>query len=282
MSASPGLTATRLRYRRETTYRETSVMLAVFGLFIVAAYVVDVIRAGRPELPSALVRLAWGAALLAEARLMRSASHRDILRSGTAVIVVSAIAFLALVATTGMADSPLILFGYVLAMTLPLIAWELMWVGFAAGLVVVATVTVILLPGAASIGDRLAIIHVGAGAVISGLLLGRALVRARATEERVIHRLELALGANEHLVGELREALASVRTLEGLMPVCAWCHRARTDEGYWQQLDAYVAARTGVQVTHALCPECAAGQLHDLDEAGSGAVEIAPEMAGTA
>lgn len=59
---------------------------------------------------------------------------------------------------------------------------------------------------------------------------------------------------------ELREmvdsAMAEVRTLSGLLPVCAWCKKARDDRGYWTQLELYIQERTDATVTHGLCPEC--------------------------
>ena len=44
----------------------------------------------------------------------------------------------------------------------------------------------------------------------------------------------------ERMVIELQQALAQVRTLRGLIPICAWCKRIRDDRGYWQQLEAYI------------------------------------------
>lgn len=69
-------------------------------------------------------------------------------------------------------------------------------------------------------------------------------------------RLRETLAANERLVAELREALASVKTLTGLLPICAWCKKIRNDEGYWQKIETYVSQHTDAQFTHGLCPEC--------------------------
>jgi hypothetical protein len=54
----------------------------------------------------------------------------------------------------------------------------------------------------------------------------------------------------------LAEALESVKTLEGLLPLCAWCKKVRDDTGYWNKLEAYLTSRTDVQLTHGICPEC--------------------------
>ncbi len=52
------------------------------------------------------------------------------------------------------------------------------------------------------------------------------------------------------------EALARVRSLEGLLPICAWCHRIRDDAGSWLPLEAYLQ-EAGASVTHSICQSCA-------------------------
>lgn len=54
----------------------------------------------------------------------------------------------------------------------------------------------------------------------------------------------------------LDDALASVRTLKGLIPVCSWCSKIRDDEGFWKGLVEYMAHHTGAQVSHGICPSC--------------------------
>lgn len=54
----------------------------------------------------------------------------------------------------------------------------------------------------------------------------------------------------------LRDALAQVQTLHGLIPICMHCKRVREDTDYWRRLEDYVSARTGAQFSHSLCPEC--------------------------
>jgi integral membrane sensor domain MASE1 len=84
-------------------------------------------------------------------------------------------------------------------------------------------------------------------AVASVCFLGlAALVAERRAAER----------ENVVLVGQLEHALAEVRTLRGLIPICAWCHKIRNDTGFWQQMEVYVSARTHAEFTHSICPEC--------------------------
>lgn len=56
----------------------------------------------------------------------------------------------------------------------------------------------------------------------------------------------------------LEEALNNVKTLKGLLPLCAWCRKVRSDEGYWSALESYVAKHTDATFTHGICPDCQA------------------------
>jgi PAS domain S-box-containing protein len=60
----------------------------------------------------------------------------------------------------------------------------------------------------------------------------------------------------EKLVAELREALSNLKTLRGLLPICAWCKQIRDDDGYWQGVEDYIQSHTDAQFTHGICPEC--------------------------
>jgi PAS domain S-box-containing protein len=61
----------------------------------------------------------------------------------------------------------------------------------------------------------------------------------------------------EKLIGDLREALDNIRTLKGMLPICASCKKIRDDQGYWNQIESYIRAHTGTEFTHSICPECA-------------------------
>ena len=54
----------------------------------------------------------------------------------------------------------------------------------------------------------------------------------------------------------LEDALAHVQQLQGLIPICAWCRQVRNDGNFWEQVDSYLAKRSGLQFTHAICPTC--------------------------
>jgi hypothetical protein len=60
----------------------------------------------------------------------------------------------------------------------------------------------------------------------------------------------------EQLINELRDVLGQVRTLRGLIPICAWCKKIRNDLGYWQQLEGYISDHSEADFSHGICPEC--------------------------
>ena len=77
---------------------------------------------------------------------------------------------------------------------------------------------------------------------------------ALAYERRIA--LESAHNELARTVDHLQHALSEIRTLTGLLPICAWCKRVRDDGGYWNQVEDYVARHTGAEFSHSVCPEC--------------------------
>ena len=57
-------------------------------------------------------------------------------------------------------------------------------------------------------------------------------------------------------VNELEVAITRVKQLQGLLPMCAYCKAIRSDTDYWQKLEQYMAAHTGAQFSHGICPPC--------------------------
>ena len=78
-------------------------------------------------------------------------------------------------------------------------------------------------------------------------------LRARVQVGARVVALQQGLAAR---VKALEEALAQVKRLQGLLPICAWCKRVRNDQNYWQQVETYVAERTDARFSHGICPEC--------------------------
>ena len=60
----------------------------------------------------------------------------------------------------------------------------------------------------------------------------------------------------EKLILELQEALANIKALRGLLPICAYCKKIRDDQGYWNQVDLYLREHSEVEFTHGVCPDC--------------------------
>lgn len=75
------------------------------------------------------------------------------------------------------------------------------------------------------------------------------------------HQMEQERAA---LLRQLQEALASIKTLRGLLPICAACKKIRDDQGYWNQLEAYLSQHSEIQFTHGICPDCARQHYPDL------------------
>ena len=61
----------------------------------------------------------------------------------------------------------------------------------------------------------------------------------------------------ERLIVELQEAIAKVRTLSGLLPICSSCKKIRDDKGYWNQIESYISRHSSAEFSHGICPECA-------------------------
>ncbi|MEW6599886.1 MAG: PAS domain S-box protein [Nitrospirota bacterium] len=90
------------------------------------------------------------------------------------------------------------------------------------------------------------------------------LVRERTTElsrlneqlHKDIARRKLAEQVRENLILELRDALAKIKTLKGLIPICAWCKKIRDDKGYWKKVETYIREHSDASFTHGICPDC--------------------------
>ncbi len=80
--------------------------------------------------------------------------------------------------------------------------------------------------------------------------------------------LKQAEQERERLIRELQDALANIKTLHGLLPICFSCKQIRDDKGYWNQIDTYVLEHTDAEVTHSICPTCAQKLYPDLYRGG--------------
>ena len=101
----------------------------------------------------------------------------------------------------------------------------------------------------------------GAGILLAALL-GASLSLAQSNRERRIEvdllnkALEDKAEESEQVIVELTHLLGQVRTLSGMLPICANCKKIRDDKGYWQQIESYIADHSEAEFSHGLCPEC--------------------------
>ncbi|MBF0496986.1 MAG: response regulator [Deltaproteobacteria bacterium] len=72
----------------------------------------------------------------------------------------------------------------------------------------------------------------------------------------------------QKLLQELKEALTSVKTLRGLLPICAHCKKIRDDKGYWNQIESYIRTHSEADFSHGICPECVKKDYPDLYQEG--------------
>jgi hypothetical protein len=60
---------------------------------------------------------------------------------------------------------------------------------------------------------------------------------------------------------ELKDALSSIKTLRGLLPICATCKKIRDDRGYWKRIESYIKDHSEAEFTHGICPDCFQKQI---------------------
>lgn len=91
-------------------------------------------------------------------------------------------------------------------------------------------------------------------ALLVALLLARDFASANRQLEHFADDLDLKV---KQRTSELELALANVKTLSGLLPICSSCKKIRDDSGYWRQIEAYISSHSEAHFTHGICPECA-------------------------
>jgi len=73
---------------------------------------------------------------------------------------------------------------------------------------------------------------------------------------REINEIKQAEEQREKIIAELQEALDKIKTLKGLIPICACCKKIRDDQGYWNSVESYIKDHADVEFTHGICPDC--------------------------
>jgi len=88
---------------------------------------------------------------------------------------------------------------------------------------------------------------------------------ANLAQQRKIDERKRVEEEREKLINELQEALNKVKTLSGLLPICASCKKVRDDSGYWNQIEVYIRDHSEADFSHSICPDCAKELYPDLD-----------------
>jgi K+-sensing histidine kinase KdpD len=69
-------------------------------------------------------------------------------------------------------------------------------------------------------------------------------------------KIRLLLAKERETAQALRDALSQIKTLSGLIPICASCKKIRDDKGYWNQLETFIQEHSEAEFSHGICPEC--------------------------
>lgn len=72
------------------------------------------------------------------------------------------------------------------------------------------------------------------------------------------------MSEKEKLIGEMRTVIDEVKTLRGIIPICAHCKKVRNDQGYWKQVELYIQDHSEATFSHGLCPDCVAKHYPDV------------------
>ncbi len=97
---------------------------------------------------------------------------------------------------------------------------------------------------------------------IQGQIVGASKIARDITAERE------AQAAQQRLIEQLRTALAEIKDLRSLLPICMYCKKIRDDHGFWRQLESYLSRHSNFDFSHGICPECLR-QQYGGDQPGS-------------
>jgi adenylate cyclase len=111
------------------------------------------------------------------------------------------------------------------------------------------------------------------------LVLGGTLYRGYRAKRRAALALTEANAELARQKSELTVALSRIKRLGGLLPICASCKKIRDDQGYWQQIEAYIRDHSEADFSHGICPDCAVALYPELNHAKTGTDMARPPAA---
>ena len=136
----------------------------------------------------------------------------------------------------------------------PLAIWRASFLGFAVGHFVGFTIACGLILFLQAVGPLGLLLGAPPCWILAGFYREQ---RQRAEEkQRRVEEVERLNAELDQTVHDLRKALAQVQQLEGLLPICMHCKQIRDGEDNWQQLEAYIQARSHARFTHSVCRSC--------------------------
>ena len=94
---------------------------------------------------------------------------------------------------------------------------------------------------------------------VMGMFCGLLNREVAPAQEVAFSLLSMLLGGSADALATLRrtrQLTGQIETLQGLLPVCAWCKKVRNDSGYWYQIDKYITSHSLTKKTHGIGPEC--------------------------
>ena len=92
--------------------------------------------------------------------------------------------------------------------------------------------------------------------IVASNLLEHPEIRGLVVNGRPVYGRAKRESSKDQLIWELKETLAGLNTLAGILSVCASCKKIQTEGGAWQQIEVYVRERAPVEFSHGMCPEC--------------------------
>jgi two-component system sensor histidine kinase VicK len=102
--------------------------------------------------------------------------------------------------------------------------------------------------------------------IITAPVIENGNIRASVTAFRDITEQKQAEKEKEKLISDLQEALATINTLQGILPICASCKKVRDDKGNWKQIESYISEHSEAEFSHGYCPECGKKALEEAHD----------------
>lgn len=90
------------------------------------------------------------------------------------------------------------------------------------------------------------------------------LVKGRFDAQLLVRSVRYAIERHK-LLRSLHDALAEVKQLSGILPICSYCKKVRDDKGYWSQVEAYIQSHSEARFSHGMCPECEDREMAKID-----------------